>query len=229
MLIALITNFPKVCDNLFHFNRALFNFLWKSKSDPLNRNTVYLPFDKGGLNICNIGVKLQAFHRKHIQFVDNDYPAKWTHFAKYWIGLALRKYNKKLASLLCPHNEYIPPFYQKCLNALKLFESKRNNSLIGNLSIKSFYQALTPNAVFPPIVSKFPLIPFDRVWKFYNSKFIDPFARDISWKISHNILPVQHVLYSRNIRNILRCHFCVSDIETCMHIFYNCCIVKLNC
>ena len=110
---------------LFQFNRVLFNFLWKSKSDPLNRNTVYLPFSKGGLNICNIEVKLQALYLKHIQFLVNDYSAKWCYFAKYWIGLSLRKHNKKLASLLCPHSDYIPPFYQQCLNALKLFEAKK--------------------------------------------------------------------------------------------------------
>ena len=82
------------------------------------------------------------------------------------------------------------------------------------------------NAVFPPIVSKFPFIPFDKVWKSCNSQSIDPSARDISWKISHNILPVQQVLYARNITRILRCHFCASDIETCLHIFYNCSIVE---
>ena len=44
------------------------------------------------------------------------------------------------------------------------------------------------SADFPPIVSKFPFIPLDKVWKTYNSQSTNPYALDISLKISHNIL-----------------------------------------
>ena len=42
------------------FQKCIFSFLWKSKVEPLSRNTCYLDKDQGGLNVINIDLKLKA-------------------------------------------------------------------------------------------------------------------------------------------------------------------------
>ena len=45
----------------------------------------------------------------HLQKLINDYEAKWTYFAKYWIGLQLIHLNQSLGSNSFPHSEYVTP------------------------------------------------------------------------------------------------------------------------
>lgn len=69
------------------FERSVFDFVWNSKSEPLNRETMYLPFKLGGQNLVNICLKLNCLLLKHIKNLISGCTAKWTFFAVYWIGL----------------------------------------------------------------------------------------------------------------------------------------------
>ncbi len=66
----------------------------------------------------------------------NGHTAKWTYFAIYWIGLPLRKYNSKFASLKIPHSEHIPEFYKRGLNILIEFKNIAPDCDLDNLRCK---------------------------------------------------------------------------------------------
>ena len=46
---------------------------------------------------------------------------------------------------------------------------------------------------------KFPLVNFKPVWGILGNKMIDPFARDFCWKMINDILPLNSLLFKRNI------------------------------
>ena len=210
---------------LTQFQRAIFRFFWMSKSEHLNRNTMYLPYKNGGQNIVNIQRKLQAFTLKHMQALVKGSKAKWTYFAIYWVGLYLRHHNPAFASLRIPHSEFIPPFYRGCLATFNTFVSKEKKYTIGTLSVKQFYSCISSFVVhFPPVVSKHPHINYAYIWQELQNKQIDPFTRDVSWKIAHEIIPVQQVLYHRKITRYLICHLC-PGLESIEHLFHTCPLV----
>ncbi len=55
---------------------------------------------------------------------------------------------------------------------------------------------------------------------------MDAFARDVSWKIIHEIIPVQQVLCHRNITKNARCPLCNYTFESVQHLFYYCRFVR---
>ena len=57
----------------------------------------------------------------HLYKLFSNQEAKWTYFAKYWIGIHLRKFNASFASNLVPHSDYVPPFYRVCLTVFDNF------------------------------------------------------------------------------------------------------------
>ncbi|MES9882662.1 MAG: reverse transcriptase domain-containing protein [Sedimenticola sp.] len=210
------------------FTRSLFSFIWKSKSEHLNRKTMYLPYNKGGQNIVDIETKANALLLKHIQTLLDGHTAKWTYFTIYWIGLSLRKFNPAFASLTIPHSDYVPPFYEHCLSLLREFNKKAPKTKLNNLPCKEIYKImLNYSVVFPPIISKRPRINFTPIWKTLQNKCIDPFSRDVSWKIIHEILPVQQVLYFRKITKDAKCPLCGYSSESVHHLFFHCPTVQL--
>lgn len=148
-------------------------------------------------------------------------------FAIYWTGLHLRKYNPGYASLKIPHSDYIPPFYKRCLDLLREFNNSTTNIMFGNLSCKVLYTFLiNAHPHRPRIESVHPNIKFSNVWKSLQNKFMDPFSRDVTWRIIHEVIPVQKLLFKYKISKSPECSLCISPLESVDHLFVNCPMVK---
>ena len=214
------------------FQRIIFSFLWGSNSEPLSRHTLYLDKLSGGLNICNIDLKLKALRLKHLQDIINSKDVKFIYFSIYWVGLTLRHYNKDLYSLLSPHSDVVPSFYRTCLDSLKLFKDKcesddnDDSDLIVRYTTKMFYSVLLSDSSYHiKIVERYPLVEFKPVFKRVFNSFLDKYSRDVMFRIVHEILPVGSYLFRYNISRDEKCVFCKS-VETMSHLFVDCSVVK---
>src|ERR1043165_4893646 len=58
-------------------------------------------------------------------------------------------------------------------------------------------------------------------WPNLQSKLISPKARDLSWRLAHNILPNASKLFSFSCRPTPTCAFC-TQVETVEHLFISC-------
>ena len=206
--------------------RSAFRFIWNSKYEPVSRKTLYLEFLKGGLNIPNFRLKCEALYLCHLQKLICNHNANWTYFARYWIGLQLRKYNSSLFSNSMPHCEHVPSFYKTCLTSFKKLINVNPDIEFGNLSCKSFYSILLETVSEKPRVEKiFPQIDYSSVWKNLYCSCIDPETRNISWMICHDVLFVNYFLFNKNISKVKSCPLC-GNIETVSHLFLECKLVK---
>ena len=204
------------------FQRSMFSFVWNSKYEPVARNTLFLDFEEGGLKIPNLKTKFHALYLSHLQKLICESKAKWTYFAKYWIGFQLRKFNPSFASNNFPHSEYVPPFYTECLSALEIFHKVCPDDTFGNIQTKSFYNfLLTTITVKPRILTLCPNINFKSVWKNIYSPSIDPRVRDIMYRLSHDVAYVNYYLYYKGITKDKLCQIC-SKTETVNHLFLEC-------
>ena len=57
------------------------------------------------------------------------------------------------------------------------------------------------------------------VFKNVFNKFIDKFSRDVLYKIIHEILPVNILMFKNNITNTYKCVYC-HEVETLIHNCY---------
>ena len=122
--------------------RTIFRYIWISKYEPLARKTLYLHFHDGGLKVPNMKLKCQSLYLVHLQKLICNSEAKWTYFAKYWIGLQLRQFNPLLASNSFPHSDTVSPFYEECLFVFRMFVDIYPDFEFGNSTSKSFSNLL---------------------------------------------------------------------------------------
>ena len=206
--------------------RSAFRFVWNSKYEPIARNTLYLDYLQGGLKIPNFRLKCEAMFLCHLQKLVCNYKANWTFFAKYWIGMQLRKFNQSFASNSIPHSEYVPPFYESCLNVLrKVIKLHPDFSFDSNKSKHYYTMLLNENKCRPKIESVLPTVDFRCVWKSLNSNCIDPVVRDTSFRICHEVLYVNYYLFIKHISKTKACPFC-ANVETLNHLLIECKLVK---
>ncbi|MCG8049147.1 MAG: reverse transcriptase domain-containing protein [Candidatus Thiodiazotropha endolucinida] len=209
------------------FEKHIFQFMWNNKVETLSRKSMKLPFLEGGQNVVNVRHKLMAFQLKHIQQIIGNNNAKWKYFAVYWLGMSLRHIRPDFNSLNIPHSETIPKFYHSCIQCYRNFQTICPKYKLGNLSVKTIYSALNSTIEHTHIVIyKEPLINFKTAWQTLSSNFIDPFIRDFCWKMMHDILPINSLLFKRKISDQLNCTLCESLPETVMHLFLECTVVK---
>jgi len=206
------------------FQKTVFSFLWSSKSEPLARSTVYQSHLDGGLSIVNIFVKLQSLYLQHIQKIILNSDAKWCSFAIYWIGFTLRGHNSFLGRNSIPHSDYVPCFYRKCKSVFQSFVQHFPDIKWGDvrMSTKFFYINLLKQYLsLPKIESAYPTFNFRIIFQHVFHPVIDPFSRDIVFKIVHEILPVNYRMHRFHIYKSNECTLCDS-IETISHLFFEC-------
>jgi exonuclease III len=226
------------------FDKVLFSFIWSDGVEKLSRATLYLPFDRGGgLNVVNIHFKTQAFLVKHVLNIINfsDPAPKWHRLALYWIGLPLSKYNRALTSNLTPRSERLSVFYSACLDSFntysRLLEERQGaapppakrrrlqrppQGISGLQDTKFIYKMFnSKTGCIPRVYSSFPHIDFCLSWKVNNLAFLDPFHRNLSFRLIHNILPVKAKLRHIGFAVDLRCPHCGED-ESLLHAFCDC-------
>ena len=205
------------------FQKCVFKFLWNSKVEPLARNTVYLCKQSGGLNIVNIDLKLKALRLKHVSDIINNRDVKFMKLSIYWIGFTLRFYNREFASLNIPHSDIVSPFYLRCIDDYHYFKNTCVDSDLKGTTTKVIYSLLLDSQDYvPKIVEKNPTVEFKFVFRNVFDKFIDRFSRDVMFKIVHNILPTNSLMYSFNVYKSNKCTFCASCPETIRHLFFEC-------
>ena len=158
-MLAVFLTMPEIV------SRKLINFcllFWNRQSEAVKRLTFYNSFSDGGFHVINIRVKIDSFRVKHMLNIIKGRPtnAKCGVFAKYWVGIHLRKYAPTLAALECPHSERMPPFYWNVLHLFRML-LKYVETYLKNVSKNISYHTIRPHYIVP------------------NQLFVQPFSKSI--------------------------------------------------
>ena len=208
------------------FQKACFKFIWGSSAEPVNRNTLYLPFKSGGLNVPNIQLKCESQYLAHTYKIINNHEAVWTYFAKYWIRITLRKHNASLFSNNTPHNDNVPAFYQQCLKSYKKVLQKYPDFVFKKVKTKDFYNILLSlEDAKVRVLDIFPQIDFKQVFNNLYSPSVNLDTRNTCWRICHDSIYVNYYLNKYHINKNNKCTFC-KHVETISHLFIECKIVN---
>ena len=210
------------------FQSRAFKFIWSDKTEYLKREVLYNACQEGGLNLTDINSKIKAFSIFHlIDFLFGSY-RKWMDFTMYWLRLDLRSYlsNHRVDNRF-PTSLERPMFYKIALNNFKEFLKLNPNADLKNLKVKNIYNVLLEKVVLPPRVRRvYPLLDFSEAFHNNSISHLSPESRNITFKIIHEILPVNEYLYCLNITKNLKCTLCNIGGESLHHLFYKCAVVN---
>jgi hypothetical protein len=127
-----------------------------------------------------------------------------------------------------PHN--VNP-YLFCLEAVRDFEKVielESNFFNDQINNKIIYILLqTHQEPQPMVIRKWPLLPFYTTWQNLLQAHTSPSARDLAFRISHEILPTKLKLnYFGILKNTL-CEICEQTEENTEYFFITCPVGKL--
>ena len=215
-------------------NKLIFSFIWApSKMETVARKTMYLPRSEGGIGLVNISLKAQSLILAQVVKVFMDRQSTWIAYGHKYLGLVLRRFTGYLFCNNRPHCMEDPPsFYKLCLDYIQNILVKDANFVFKpGLTCKSLYTLLLNlEKTVPHCVSKWYYINFKNVFSNICHKIVDSNVINVSFKIAHDIIPVNDRLHSWNIYKVQP--FCKSCLpkrtrEDTIHCFWDCPTIQL--
>ena len=76
-------------------DKILWNFLWDGKQPLVNKQTMCLDVENGGLNMINLKTFIEAKHIKIIHKIVNAETQHWNMMGKHWIKYLDNTYNSE--------------------------------------------------------------------------------------------------------------------------------------
>ena len=216
----------------------IFQYLWQNKTpEPIARKTLFLPKDKGGLNIKEPEAHNLAMRIKHLitlKQTKNQQP--WMHIAIYWLGKHIYNYNKEFhhikGSNIIKTNK-MPPFYYRDL----IHYIKTQNSNISNLQNKTkiiYKNILEKGSQNHNIYGEKKLkdeiknLNFKNIWANTYFSYTQPYAKDLLYKFLHYAIKTNNFVFtiSRDKTGLTpTCDYCnIKEDNT--HLFTTCTRVK---
>ena len=118
--------FPLPKDLLQEINKIIYTFLWNNKNpEPIARETLFLPRERGGLGILVPSIESQALRTKYLlQLGKENNTNIWTYLGRYWVASKIHNFTPEwnfLKRNTYPKNcdQYIPKFYNDIIRLTK--------------------------------------------------------------------------------------------------------------
>ena len=206
-LMFLASLFPVPVQVTERITRAMFHFLWSGKNERVARETLYLPFEKGGLAVPDLQqVSCAALVKWVKKIVDRKVQALWVNYARYWIGMSLSMTKQDwelLRSNLKPHADpmmKMPKWYEQIVKCLQEHQAFLNTTADDNLTSKTIRKWLQPDVI--PRASRewkrivYPAPGFFDAWVNMWTSLTTNIETEFLWQMAHRVLPTRAYLVS---------------------------------
>ena len=122
------------------FDRLVWTFLWKGKTETVKCKVLINPLQLRGLNVINFEAKCKSLLVSNLfNFLDSSRSSKWHYLARYYLGCRLASLDPRWRNLSAnnvPNAFSMPDFYKASFECLK--ESLTSGSLFS--STKQCYE-----------------------------------------------------------------------------------------
>ena len=226
--------------------KMIFKMLWGDKDpEPIKREIIYLPKDRGGLGLLHIMTQGDALRLTHLFNIPKQIKTKlWVYYARYWLGRQLAKCDERW-SFLCNNNtpiytqqtdiNHVPYHYVKLLKIFK--DNEKDVMEDKDKTTKSMYVILRKKideTVEVPVQYTWQrgykkTIIWKKLWKHAYYSYNVGTIGDILYKTLHNCLPTYvRMRKNRNKgnKNVTTCQICGKSDETILHMFARCQYVR---
>ena len=213
------------------YKRAVWPFIWKSKSETVSRARCVAPIARGGLNIVDFETKCSSLRLSGLSGYREGFgTCKWHFLARYFFGNRFTNLDPSFdfSSRSIPLSSEPSAFYRNCLSLLSSLRCK-HGSLPADFSCKNLYSLLLDLPSAAPRSSGFwaaslkrPMNRWTAVWRKSRLKLIENKKTDLLWLIIHRAIKVRYALKTWGYKlKSDKCALC-SQVETIEHCFLFC-------
>ena len=213
------------------YKRAVWPFIWKSKSETVSRARCVAPIARGGLNIVDFETKCSSLRLSSLSgYREGFVTCKWHFLARYFFGNRFSNLDPSFdfSSRSISLSSEPSAFYRNCLSLLSSLRSKQG-SLPADFSFKNLYSVLLDLPSASPRSSGFwaaslkrPINRWAAVWRKSRLKLIENKKTDLLWLIIHRAIKVRYALKTCGYKvKSDKCALC-SQVETIEHCFLFC-------
>ena len=209
---------PEVwCDKDGHgLKQLIFRYLWDNANpEPIQREIIFLPKEKGGLGLLNLVHQGQALRLKYLfHITDKDIEKPWVNLGRYWIRTRLHNCKEEWSFLIENYNnirKYVPDGNDKTPRCYRLLLKDFREHIDGLTELKTPVTKQTTKDIYDIIRKKDNAkhgdifathawnnnqtlrvngkLKWKQLWlNTYKSYNVGP-IRDYLYKIFHNCLP----------------------------------------
>ena len=213
------------------YKRAVWPFIWKSKSETVSRKRCVAPIARGGLNIVDFETKCSSLRLSSLsEYRERFGTCKWHYLARYFFGYRFSNLDRSFdfSSRSIPLSSVPSAFYRNSLSLLTSLRGK-HGSLPEDFSFKNLYNLLLELPSASPRSSGFwaaslkrPINRWAAVWRKSRLKLIENKKTDLLWLIFSRAIKVRYALktWRYKIRSE-KCALC-SQVETIDYCFLFC-------
>ena len=241
----LSTVFPIPDWELQSTERLIFKYLWDIPDDelgnePVARNTIYLPKERGGLALLHPVHQSTALRFKFFaKIVDPECTAKWVFLARYWLGNPLGLLDPTWAFLRGNHlprpdRPRYPEYYVDCLHLLQntpdLIKKAWDTAVIRKHILAQ--DPTKPNAhdEWPRLGLTITDAQWKKAWSGIYSTMATGFQQDTHYLFMHVAL-YTNLFTSKFGKTSRFCSYCSHEKgnnceENIFHLFFECSVAK---
>ena len=206
---------PPVKQYIMKINASIFRYMWCGSYHPINRNTLCLPRESGGVGIINIHFKaLSIFSSTCLKELFNEEGLCYYYCSIRLSYLVDDRHYKELSFLATPYYGF----------AIDIIRKICKHKKFPSIKSKEIYSIIKPN-VKASVEENYPLFKWNVIWENINKPFIGILERELIYRYIHGTLATNQRLKILSIRENGKCDYC-EEIEYISHIFYFCKFIR---
>ena len=205
----------KIIESLIH------KFIWCNSFELIKRDTLILPYEKGGLNSVCLRAKIETSYIQNFKNILINNERMFYQLSVKYLKFELRDTKILKNFNLIPASSKRPKIYNEISDSVKKIRSNDSSFLINIKKYNSKYtynEFLNKYTVRPKIESMYEIDDWTRVYKNIHNVSLNSDLRAFLYKLIYHALPVENRF--NNKKNV--CFFCCKHKEDVDHVFYKC-------
>jgi endonuclease/exonuclease/phosphatase family metal-dependent hydrolase len=204
------------------YESIIYKFIWNGNIEYIKRNTLNLPFDRGGLGMFNIRAKFETIHFQQFKYIVWNYNKCAYQLSVYWLKFHMKELKLKNFNIIPSGSEKDRPvFYNNIIYSLN--KIKHNDKTFINklksYSSKKTYEILVEDKYIKPKIESLPLaVNWNDVYSKIHKNLYNSEMRTVNYKILMDALPLNYRIF----KNKTKCFYCNRHDEERDHLFTKC-------
>ena len=219
-----IANFMVIKEpDLKDINCLIFKFIWGSSIELVKRNSLILPYEKGGLNMVHLKSKLKCIALQQFNYISVNYKRVAYNLSLYWMKSKLRVLKLNNYNIIPEGDDRDrPKEYIFLIKTVGEYKKLNQEYTIGNnnLNSKKVYERFKEICEIRMKVESLPKpLEWENIYKNIYDKNLDSKLKEINFKVLNNGLNLS-IKYSDRLGN--KCFLCKRNREIIDHLFLDC-------
>jgi hypothetical protein len=204
-------------------NGLVYRFVWNNAIELVKRDTLILPWERGGLGMFHLKAKLDCIILQQFIYISSSFERKFYCLSVYWLKFIMKDLNLTNFNII-PSGLDInrPNWYSKMFEIVSLMK-KSNKKFMSQrfaLNSKKTYEIFRSKyEKRPKCESNRLILNWEEVYEKTLNKNYDSFIRTLNFKILNNGLEFNMKFENRKK---IKCFLCRDYKEDIDHLFINC-------